>query len=638
MNNLKALFDKAIVNDIYYPVVKTNIFPKSIVPLKKMVGTSIPKYSQELELHEINFKWILDHPDYSESVKIEYLKDALADSTRDALKYINAKAINFWRTSKEAIMLMEEYFTVKQFDKSTNKTERFKYFEFKTKGLFPDTFEIIDDYFKKREALEIQYHSEGSLIYRLLELNKEKEALEYLIVLINDYLQDKFQHITLGARVPSKFDYECDPKTTNEYEGLIFDFLCLSPNTLIAQKATDLLFSLLEQRDYDTYNLYKLTSYLDEARHIELLKHRFEHYLKVDFSPLKLISPEDWKRCIKDLVPEAYNFFGFILENSHYLGKVKGRELWAKFVETQQYWTLCVQPFDTCQICILANCFEDDSLSFEEKKKMLVEANKSNSFFNEGDPDGLYKHQYLRLVHQIYPDLSLSKEDHMILNLDKIISYSNPLNITPQDLRPTPYRLRISGKESISLVEELNEYMKESGLKPVHLTPKLKFDLSIESPMSYIIHFFKESDRCIMFKSLDYYEQIPNYVDFFEEIFQPKLDKIGVFEIYVSQITNKISDGVYEHNVYVHNETDTYHFEELHNINDMKRLKHFVKVINLCLADLKSSYRFVELHSYINSETYLLTEPERIKPLLDKYYINCLAIMYGDEFYSSFKV
>ncbi len=72
--------------------------------------------------------------------------------------------------------------------------------------------------------------------YRLVKMGKEKEALDFLEVIIEDLIHN-------SSTYKPYFSYN----TGVFGRGNLFYFLCLSENDAIAKRATDLLFYLLSK-------------------------------------------------------------------------------------------------------------------------------------------------------------------------------------------------------------------------------------------------------------------------------------------------------------------------------------------------------------------------------------------------------
>ncbi|OQP57102.1 hypothetical protein A3860_11090 [Niastella vici] len=284
-NNLNAPFDQLILADQKRKTVKvTGIDPAAVV---FVCSDSIPKYTAKMELGDGILKAILESPTYSESSKIQFIKDVLADTVGDGARCFNFESCNFWRSSKEATALINAYFDGMQFEKSTQAHLRYRKLKFMTQSLYPESYQMIVDYFKSRPNLDIKYHEEADLVYWLVQMGKDEEALDYLQILVDDLIHDRVKYLSLGSR------YGIFEK------GNLFDHLCLSENGSTAKRATDLLFQLLLQKDFETTDLYKLTYYLDKDRHAQMLAAK--NIKKEKIMPVFLMPEEKINSLVADL-------------------------------------------------------------------------------------------------------------------------------------------------------------------------------------------------------------------------------------------------------------------------------------------------------------------------------------------------
>jgi hypothetical protein len=620
--DLNTIFDNAIRKDTTLNVVRTTLFPKVERPAK------VPKtltYSSKLKLYDDELRAILDDTAFSEADKIAWIKQALADTSRDAFEYMYSRSIKFWRSSKETTKLIEQYFASKAFEHSDKYYIKYKHFEFFTNSLYPQAYDSIVQYFNKRDTLAIKYPNEGRLVHVLLKLGKEKEALHYLEILINDCLKGKIKTNTLDIKAFPLFT-QTDPAEN------VFEHFCFSNNPEIAEKATDLLFQLLESYDYDTYNLYPLTAFLDRARHIKLLEKRFKHFAAIDFSkldPNKTTSAD--RKLLHAAVPENYSFFSFMYSSSLMLGEVQGRAIWQKFVETMPYWNMYGQPFEMSQMYILENSFRDTSLSQKEMRTMLMQCKKTERLFNNFDGNGSYKARFLQLLCKAYPDKKVPKEDFEKLQLSKILRYTHPLQITSYDLNVVVLRKNLTPAATDSLVNNISSFSKKANLPAIHLTKKERFLLSRKSAEGALFDWFSKNNRMIGFDAEG--SSIPtNYIELFEEEFEPLLQKAGITNIDISQTTTKISNDFYHYKIYVKCGDVIYLHEHKEEGTDWYNQQRLSKMLNLCLMQIKSPLRLVEAESGDQTVNIILCEPRTLKPLLTKYRINSWAVTREDDF------
>lgn len=596
--NINTVFDNAIRNDTELKVVRTTIFPQSERSPK---ASKTLTYSKELKLWIDDIKDILDDSSHSEADKITFIKNALADTSRDVFEFVTERSILFWRSSKEATQLIEQYFASKALEHSNEPHVKYKHFEFIITNLYPQAYDSIIQYFNKRETLILKYPYEGRLVHALIQLGKEKEALHYMEILIKDFLNGKIDHIALGIIEYSAF------------KGIVFEHLCFSNNPEIVAKATDLLFQFLEAYDYKTFTLYPLTAYLDKARHQKLLSKKFARFATIHPSQL-----------------ESKGFFSFMCDNSLLLGEVKGREMWKKFFETMPY---CNRSFETNQMQILENAFRDTSLSQQEMRSMLMQRKKTEQFFNDYDMYGKYKARFLRLICKAYPNKKVPKEDFEKLQLNKILKYTSPLQITSNDLKVVPVNNKLTPSLADSLVNDLNAFAKDVKLNGIVLTNKERYFLSLDYVENTVFNFFANNNRMISFDAES--ASVPaNYIQLFETEFEPALRKSGITNIEISQTTTKINKDLFHYKIYAKCGDVIFMHEHQQGVTDWHHQQRLSKLLNLCLIQSKSVLRLVDVDNGDQVVKVILFEPRKLKPLLIKYRMAHWAINdENDEFY-----
>jgi len=613
--NLNALFDDDIKKDDTYKIVTSATFPKSEFAARR--STKTLTYSKDLKLENNNLKAILDDTAYSETEKIAFIQDVLADTSRDVFEYVCYKSIGFWRSSPKATELIEGYFKSKAFEKSDDTFIKYKHFEFRTRNLYPDAYDSIVDYFKKTLGLtrKKRYVHEADLLYRLIKLGKEREALQYLELLIKEYLNGQADVI--------HFDLQDAPS----FEKNVFDLLCFSNDQEIAKKATDLLFEVLGSKDPHS-DLIALSAWLDRTKHIKLLEKWFAHYETVNFSPADLKEEHEMLYYI-NVVPEGSDCFRF-MDRNVLLGEVKGREMWKKFVKIMPYRELYAD--DVYPLRILEIAFRDASLTVPEMRTMLFQCPRGEKFYEDKDYYGLYKGRFLQLLCKAYPNRKVPKTDFDKLQLNKILNYTTPLRITEKDLEVKPADIFLTREGINTMLHVLNSLAKSTRLTGIELTEKERFYLSLQPVEGCIFNFFRKNNRLIAFDAES--AAIPvNYVNFFETEFHPVLHKAGINDIEISQTVTKIKNDEYHYKVYMRCGEITYLYECTEHKTDWYNPARLVKMINLCLMQKKSPLRLVEVDTGDQTANFILIEPAKVKPLLDKYNIPCTAISWEYDFF-----
>lgn len=611
--DLNARFDQAILNDTFYKISRVADFPES-EPVQKP-----PALWYSIGYNSWDVPGILDNPAYTEAEKIAFLEDALADKSRDALAGIYNYKIGFWHTSKQGKALANRYF--QQFEHSENTWDRFMYFRFRTINSFPETYPLILDYFKNRDTMTTKYFAETDLIYRLILLNKEKEALAFLNILLNEFMTGKAEEhvLTVGG----------DPA----YNGhVMFDLLCFSSDPVVAKESTEMLFTFLESGNFHHMELYALAAYLDQERHFRLLRKKFTYYSKIDFSKIDYAalnatkSDNTWNN-LTESYPEARSYVAFMSSaNAPFLGPAIGKALWTNFIKNLSLWEL-YDHFTSNQLYLLEQAFQDKTLSVKEKRQMLFQVKGIEKLFSGADNDGTYRPRLLQLICAAYPDKQMTREDFNRLHLGEFLEYTSPLLIRPDELEVHIFRTNLQGGKIDEVVGEINKFAQANNLKTMHLDKKERFYLSLEGTEYTVGEFLAKNEKRIEFNSQC--SSPPSYANLFQKEFQPLLNRFGINDIEVSQVNENTNAGTRRYDIFVKGKVSIYHYtfsERGANGYDAQRL---VKMLNLCLMDEKAPFRLVGVNTH---GMFYLIEPAQIKPLLDKLEIMHWAVRYGDVF------
>ncbi len=158
----------------------------------------------------------------------------------------------------------------KQYETTEEKYKLFIYFhrlQFIINSQLPESYEMIADYIKRRPQFNNKWEGEPKLVHSLVKMGKEKEALDFLEVIVDDLIHDR------PIRPFFTFRQWCISGMAT-----FFERLCLSENDAVAKRATDLLFHLLSNKNFETLNLNPLGSYIDKERYDKMMDKWFAFY------------------------------------------------------------------------------------------------------------------------------------------------------------------------------------------------------------------------------------------------------------------------------------------------------------------------------------------------------------------------
>lgn len=612
---INAQFDKLILNDQKRKIEKATAIPPKAVIFQ--CSDSIPAYTSKMEPGDGVLKSILENPGYTEASKIQFIKDALADTEREGVTCFNYEPCNFWRSSKEATAMINAYFDSKQFENAKEEDIRYRRLMFVTQSQLPESYQMIVDYFKNRPNLPVKYHNEADLVYWLVQMGKDEEALNFLELLVEDLIQGRVKYLTSVIR------YRVFEK------GNLFDVLCLSENEAAAKRATDLLFHLLLHKDYETTYLYKLTSYLDKERHEQMLDKWFAYYSSLDFSGVdpKELETKGWN-AVRKSVPECDGYASFMSSNWIYLLTKHGQKYWEEVASKSIYTQKRSggSTFEEKQLELLEILWRNFPFTDGELQQMLFQVIKTENLFKPQ-----YGERYLQLVSMAYPDRKMPKADFDKLQLGKLLAYSVPLKINAYKKKEIKKPVFIMPEGKIKdLVADLNNVAVKSNLPEIRLTKLTKFLIAISHPYTVIHDFLRANNLVLGFYRED--GEVPtDYVHLFKDKFQQVVRVQNCNHFTIGQVTKSISENEYDYSLFVKYNKSIYKLEYAeegtHDYTDMQRL---VKMLNVCLIDNKEKKRFIGMYSDA-FHNFLLMEPAVAMPLSKKYNLGLFAIEEEDE-------
>ncbi|HEY8897424.1 MAG TPA: hypothetical protein VIM79_21515 [Niastella sp.] len=606
INNSNQRFDNAILKDTALKVSRASEFPKSEIAFTDKV--TLKAYNSETPLYNIDFKAILDNPQYAEADKVKFIKDALADTSRDAFKYIHSSRISFWNTSKQAKELIDNYFHNKQYEKSEDPNTRYKYFEFRTKSFYPETPQLITEYFANRSTVAAKYPYELELIIQLKLMGKEEEAVKYLEIVVDDVIHDRLgKYVNYGERNPSLTD------------GNVFEHLCLCDNESVAKKATDLLFNLVFQKKMEgkQTQFFELLEYVDKNRYHQVLDKWYAFYMNLDFSKIdtNVLKEHGWSKVIAQF-PDVAGYDWFVSFYSEYLAEKYGKKFWNDFISKAKIAQYGNDDIANSQLYKLENISKNKTVTNEDLKQMLFQVIKTPKLFQSDN-----KARYLRLICKAYPDRKIPKADFDKLQLEKIYAYSMPLALNEEDLELPQYWEIPTVAKINKLAADINEFSRENNLNAISFNKKQTFLLSrLAAPDADVIicdHLIKNN----LIIEVDYNnnEEIAfsNYIDLYNSAFRKVLEKKN-YHFTISQITQKIKEDEYRYQVYVKYNNTIYKTEYTGKEKPYQNGRRLMKMINLCLIEHKAKERIIEIKVNKLNHTFAFIEPGRLTPFLDK--------------------
>jgi hypothetical protein len=600
-NNYNTWFDGAVRNDTTIKVVRVAEFP--FTGTTRNTGHIV--YNPEMNLWDNEWRAILDNPGYGTEEKIQFINDALADTGRDALKYISSRSINFWRQQPEAAALVHTYFQQKIAQNQSDVLLKNRYLEFVAKNMLPGSYEAIRNYFDKRDSTAERFYFEGDLIFRLVPLGHEMEALQLLEKHVDEFNRGKIHGVPMG--------YAPDSTYTLEY-------LCFSADKFIRKRSREMLFAYL--MTYNDYSAKGLAAYLDPKRTAAIYKKHFDTLVALDFSKVKLeeLGYEKGKKTFREAHPLATTYAWFVEGNSYLLGKYHSRAFWKEFRRRTSYLVNFngLSYFYSLQNNVVRSCFQDSTLTQKERQAMIWDMYYTEEFMK----DYRYADQKVEImswVTQLFPDKEI--QARMIKGFGvssyEINDYESQQPGKPKDLKTVAGDIRNAGLPVDS-----------THLRPLELA-QYRFS-QIYSNHWKLVTLLQQTGRIVHFDAETGFVPV-NYAKLFAESFRPVLGGAGLHNFQVVQQHDSLGKELYRFRIYLKSGDEVYLHEFTEEFTDWYSPQRLVKMINLALANSGKKERMIEISSMDQTAIFGLFEPARLIPLLKKYGLTANAVTWQDE-------
>lgn len=548
-------------------------------------------YSEDL-------KRILDGARYTHSEKINFIKAAITDTIKDLFSHIQNEPIEFWHKNNQAQLLMLNYFMKLNGAQRNVSNIDSRYFNFVISNALPGTTEMVEAYIQNRSSLKRTFTKEVNLIYQLIQAGSEKNALNLLQLLANEYTGDHWIEDSWGDR--------------ND-DSHVFDLLCFSNNNFIREEARQLLWTCLD-KEIDS-ELLDIGLYLNEKKAIQCLQKRFQYYTTVVLEKIDSAVLNKANRVPKQ-PPVVSSYFRFMRWYYWQLAKTMSKQVWAECMNRMPFWDHYYgsQRF-LFQTRILNEVFKDSSLTERERRQMLYDLKFTS--FNRADFNNRYTidhglshtydamiQLYLKLINQAYPNGDISADDSTRLYLREInTSYK------PERERPEHY---VNMDAAVSDLKQLD-------LAHFQLQPNQPDYWAFKWTLynSDLIPLLEKSGLVSSFHTSGY----TTAKEIFSLYVEPLLAKKGITDIDVQIETDKIPNK-YSHKIFVRSKEGTYLKEySKAEYDDRARVYTLANMINLLLMKKNIKERLVKIDDS-GSDTYGLFEPEKLKLFLDKYSMN----------------
>ena len=589
-----ARFDEIINTDSKFKTKKmeTPVNNSIVSPSVNLKYNPTKEYSQ----YFIQYSFCTEN--YKEDEVLNFMADAFADSSRDIFQGIEQFPCVSVKRYSEVKKQFIKYFNRKNYSTSESLYIRNKFFLFQINNHFPNTLELVNNYFKKRENKNEILNGEFRFLTRLIQVGKEERALELLEFFIQELSTGKILYLSDGDM--------------NSKES-IFALLMFSKNKKISKKATELIIDFFKEND--TSEVGALIKFIDINLYSEIIKKRFYKNQKADLS-----DNQKMRAYVHDMI-----------QVSGVLGKEMGKELWG-YIKEDNRLTL-VESFIQNFTYILKRIILNTKLSHKDKIDIINFYRKKNRFISDDTTINSFDNFkfYIHFIHLAFPDIT--KEDlHIYIpkkyNKDTYIGYAWEYALSYAE----------NNKETHLSKDKLFEYQTE--LKKLNI---LQNDFSEEidqyqiflltrystkfSEREYLHSLINKTEKILHFDAEGGYTPL-NYIKLFEEEFSPILKREQIFGLSVNQKTQNIENNI-NYTIQIISDKEIIGFEYIDN-SDFYNPQLFVKAINQALMKLDTKLRFVYFDTEDQTARYGLLEPNTIVPFMKKNNVQIGAISSHD--------
>ncbi|HEY8895191.1 MAG TPA: hypothetical protein VIM79_10275 [Niastella sp.] len=448
---------------------------------------------------------------------------------------------------------------------------------------------MLEDYIHKLPTLRERKYHEERIFYWLVQSGKEDTALNLLKVMVADSISGKER---------------------------LFELLCFSNNKAIRLEAIKLLFTCLEYMDD---RMLRLGLCVDEATAVKYVQKRFWYYANQKQGSAPPPLPKDlWRN--ERITPQPLKSLMTLMQRySACLSKaLGGKKFWTEYATRIPYWDAYYGFMTHFQLPVLEAIFTDSTLTNEEKQHMLL------ALSDHGYRKNNVGLRYLQLVKQAWPDGNIPEYEFTKLNLCNMVAPQSP--VTYPEFKP----------RFLDVTETIAD-IKKAGVADVQLNTEYYRYIGLQDWYSDSYGVFDENFNLILTQTglirdicITCFGKPASYKQLFNEKFEALLVKIGVWDIELHEEIIRYKTG-YLYKLVVRSNEAAYKMEFEGNEYGPFHPQRLVKLINLLLMKKGVKERFIELDYHHYGLEFGLFEPDRIKPLLDKYYVRCFAVGNGGE-------
>lgn len=573
-----ARFDKIIKQDEEIKIISSDSVSgtKTLIPKSALEYNIKREYSSQFVLYDFCKR------NYKEEDVLKFIEDVFADTTRkdffaEDLHLLPCNSVKKYASVKN--IFIDYYKRNIKLNPNDSKWEQ-KFFDFQVVNNFPNTLELINNYFENINSDKRKLRNGQNLIIRLIEIGEEEKALK----LLNFY----FQKLLVGE---IEDNLNLDESISGKDGGLL---LALSQNDEISKKATDLLFQYYKTAKYGIdFDLHQFLVYIDKNRLAQIEKDKFDKYRHSDLSDSYNL--EMCKRSMSQILSLA--------------GEEFGKEIF-EYIKGNSEYSFTFSP----------DILKDKKLTDEEKKDFLTHYKNNSEALRKGSKYTSYDQltQYLILVYNSFPSITNKEVISYIpnryrktswqynwrdaKNYDKLIRFDAPNLEAVIDCHKDLTEVSIFGDD---FPKELNKFQ----------TFRIHSQGGLNIP-NYLMITFNHSEKVLEFETDDSYGPL-DYETLFNQEFSPLLQDEGIYNIQVTkEVTGDNRDFNYKIQIITEKGIEEFQYSSGSNWYTPPA---FAKALNLSLIKLNTPLRFFQIETGEQVASFGLFEPNKIVPFAKKY-------------------
>lgn len=596
-----ARFDQIIKQDEEIKIISSDSIPKTKTPIPK----SALEYNSKKEYSAYFLLYDFCKRDYKEKDVLQFIEDAFADTTRDDffakdLHKLPCSSVKNYTSVKNIFI---DYYKKNIKLNPNDKTWRRRFFDFQVVNNFPNTLDLINNYFENINSYERKLRDGQNLIIRLVEIKEEQKALE----LFEFYVQQFWE-----GNIPHNLNLE--ESMTNKNGGLL---LALSENEEISKAATNLLFKYYEVAAGSRLEQEQYLEYIDKNRFIEIERKRFYNSKDSDLS-----NEMNLNRYIR-----------YISKMLQLSGKEMGKEIWGYIKKDERL--LHGQYFKQSLHYFLEKILEDSKLNGNDKSEIINYFREHIKYINdkESETDHRTFIQYLYLVRTSYPEITDKEIEQYIPKkyLDDFTweyawrdakNYQLLYGAIPSNLSAVK-RCHSDLEQTFIFGDEFPKRLNKFQTFTIHSQGGLNIQ-------NYLRYIFNNSEKVIGFDTEGGYAPL-DYEMLFEREFSPLLQDKGIYGIRVIQEAVTSDNRNFNYKIQIVTEKGTEKFQYSSG-SDWYEPVLFVKALNLSLIKLDTPLRFFQIETGDQGSSFGLFEPNKIVPFAKKYNMQIGALRSQDIF------